>query len=100
MANEINESNDTYTKWQHEREMTRIETQSKRWFIAFMVVLAMLFITNAAWVIYENQFQDVVIEQDADSGLGGDATIYGAGIGDVNVGQSETGNPNPGEAQQ
>lgn len=43
----------TYTAAQHEREMTRIEIQSQRWFAAFLVVLCMLFMTNAGWVIYE-----------------------------------------------
>jgi len=82
-------SEPVYTMAQHEREMTRIETQCKRWFIAFMVVLAMLFGTNLAWVIYENSFQDVVVTQEAESGEGGDSINYGAGIGDVNVGQSK-----------
>jgi len=80
-----------YTEAQHEREMTRIETQSKRWFIAFLIVLMMLFVTNAGWVIYENQYQEVMVEQYADSGSGGDARIY-SGTGDVNFGESETDN--------
>ena len=42
----------TYTAAQHEREMTRIEIQTKRWFIAFLIVLCALFITNAGWVVY------------------------------------------------
>ena len=42
-----------YTAAQHEREMTRIEIQSQRWFTAFLLVLCMLFMTNAGWVIYE-----------------------------------------------
>ena len=96
----MSEQNETYTKWQHEREMTRLETQCKRWFIAFMVVLVMLFGTNLAWVIYENSFQDVVVTQEADSGENGDAINYGAGIGDVNVGQSEADNPDSGEEGQ
>ena len=42
-----------YTAAQHEREMTRIEIQTKRWFTAFLVVLCLLFMTNAGWVLYE-----------------------------------------------
>lgn len=42
-----------YTAAQHEREMTRIEIENARWFTAFLLVLCMLFITNAGWVIYE-----------------------------------------------
>lgn len=88
-------SENVYTEHQHEREMTRLEIQCKRWFIAFMVVLAMLFGTNIGWVIYENQFQDVVVTNEADTGLGGTATVYGTGIGDVNYGESETDNQDP-----
>ena len=33
-----------YTAAQHERELTRIEIQAKRWFIAFLIVLCMLFV--------------------------------------------------------
>lgn len=91
---------DIYTQSQHEKEMTRLEVQCKRWFIAFLIVLAMLFVTNAAWIIYENSFQDVVVTQDANSGEGGDAKVYGVGIGDLNYGQSETDNPDQSETGQ
>jgi len=60
---------DIYTQSQHEKEMTRLEVQCKRWFIAFMIVLAMLFVTNAAWVIYEMSFVDVettITQENAD----------------------------------
>lgn len=40
----------------HEGEMTRLERANKRWFISFMVVLAMLFLTNIGWIVYESQF--------------------------------------------
>ena len=36
-----------YTAVQHEREMTRMETANKRWFIAFMVLLAHLLKTHS-----------------------------------------------------
>ena len=42
-----------YTAAQHEREMTRIEIQSKRWYTAFMLMLCLLFVTNAGWILYE-----------------------------------------------
>lgn len=68
---------------QHEKEMTRMETANKRWFIAFIIVLCMLFATNAGWVIYENQFQDVVVTQENDNaannyiGNDGEISYYG-----------------------
>lgn len=89
-----NVKEEMYTKAQHEREMTRMEVQNKRLFIALMVVLAMLFITNGCWVVYEMQYQDVYITQEADTGMGGNAQVFGAGIGDVNYGASEADDSN------
>ena len=68
------------TTAQHEKEMTRMETANKRMFIAFLIVLVMLFVTNAAWIVYENQFQDVVVTQENDQAannyIGNDGDIY------------------------
>lgn len=71
---------------QHEKEMTRMETANRRWFVAFMVVLVMLFATNAAWVIYESQFQDVVITQDGYS-EGNRSNVFN-GTGEVTYGNA------------
>lgn len=73
-----------YTEAQHEREMTRIETQSKRWFIAFLIVLVMLFATNTGWVIYESQFQDVIVTQDGYAD--GNGSNYMNGTGEMSYG--------------
>ena len=54
---------------QHEKEMTRLETSNKRWFILCIILIILLVGTNAGWMIYENQFQDVVITQDAGDGV-------------------------------
>lgn len=67
------------TTAQHEKEMTRMETANKRMFIAFLIVLVMLFATNIAWIIYENQFQDVVVTQEADTWDGGNNYMNGTG---------------------
>ena len=76
MSQEYTESEkhqEYYTEAQHEREMTRLETANKRWFISFLIVLFMLFGTNIGWVIYESQFQDVVVENKVDGGESGTA---------------------------
>ena len=70
---------------QHEKEMTRMETANKRMFIAFLIVLVMLFVTNAAWIVYENQFQDVVVTQENDKA----ANNYIGNDGDVYNGQTD-----------
>lgn len=94
-----NKADDIYTQAQHEKEMTRIEIQGKRWFIAWLVTFAVLMTaligTNLAWVIYENSFQDVVVTQDAY--VDGDGTNLLNGTGEMTYGiQGETGNQNPG----
>lgn len=71
----------------HEGEMTRMERVNRRWFIAFLVVLVMLFATNAGWIVYESQFETYEVEQDIDTGIG---SAYVAGVGDVNYGQNQT----------
>ena len=81
---------DVISTAQHEKEMTRMETANKRWFIAFMVVLVMLFASNAGWVIYESQFQDVIIEQDGYSD--GNGTNVFNGTGEVKYGDARTSN--------
>lgn len=65
-----NDEPEMITVAQHEKEMTRMETANKRWFIFAVVLAVMLFVSNVAWVIYENQFQDVSITQDADTSDG------------------------------
>ena len=77
---------DVISAAQHEKEMTRMETANRRWFIAFLIVLSMLFVTNAGWIVYENQFQDIMIEQEGYSDTGNN---YLNGTGEMTVnGQS------------
>ena len=79
----------------HEKEMTRMETANKRWFISFLVLLFLFVATNAGWIIYESQFQDVSIQSEVDTGEG-DATIVGVGVlGDVSYGEGEADDQDP-----
>lgn len=43
--------------------LKELKKTSKRWFIAFIVVLIMLFATNIGWLIYESQFETIVEEE-------------------------------------
>ena len=81
----------------HENEMTRLERLNKRWFIAFLVAIVMLFVTNAGWIVYESQFETYSVEQDVDTGTG---SAYVAGVGDVNYGESASENSSAGEENQ
>ena len=61
--------------------------------ISVSLVLAMLFITNAGWIVYESQYQTVEVSQEVDTGEGaalvsGTGDVYGAGeAGDQVPGQ-------------
>ena len=59
----------------YEAALDRETRHTKKWMIAFFVVLAMLFATNVGWIIYESQFETISYEQD------------GAGLNNVNVGE-------------
>lgn len=55
----------------YESEMTRLERIIRRQFILIIVTLCFLVGTNAVWVWYENQFEEVTtteVTQDLDSG--------------------------------
>ena len=60
----------------HEGETFRLERLNKRWFISFLIVLIMLFVSNGAWIIRELQYKDEVwtYEVQQDSGEGGTNT--------------------------
>lgn len=57
----------------HEGEVTRLERINKRLWIAVLIVFAAFVLSNLAWLIYENQFEDVSYsyEVQQDSGEGG-----------------------------
>jgi len=81
----------------HEGEMARMERANRRWFIAFMTVLIMLFATNLGWVIYEMQYETFSYEIVQDTGSGGSNTYSGNHVrligGDYD---GETGDPDHG----
>lgn len=48
----------------HEGEMARMERMNRRLWIVILVLIAALIVTNAAWIYYENQFEDVSVSQE------------------------------------
>lgn len=64
-------------------------TIKKLWkaIIALIIVICLCVGGLIGMFIYETQFEDVVVEQDVDTGEG-DAFV--AGVGDINYGESET----------
>lgn len=70
----------------YEAEQARHERDKRRWFIIVLVLILLLFGSNAAWIAYESQFEDIVVTQDVDTGNG--RSII-SGVGDI-YGESET----------
>ena len=65
----------------HEGAMARQERTIKRLWILCIVMFLALIITNAGWIWYESQFEDVVTTEtyESDSGDGGVAISNGSG---------------------
>ena len=69
----------------HESSMARMERQIKRLWIALIVCIAMIFACNAAWLVYESQYETFYYEQDGEG-----TNIIGDG-NDVNNGAETAG---------
>lgn len=59
----------------HEGDMARMERTIKRLWIMCVILVVLLVGTNACWIYYENQYEDVVtttqtVTQDVDTGNG------------------------------
>lgn len=62
----------------HEGMVARMERTIKRLWVLCIILIILLASTNAAWIYYENSFEDVVsteISQDVNSDDGGNAII-------------------------
>lgn len=62
----------------HEAEMARAERTQKRLWITVLLLIVLLVASNAGWMYYENQFEDVVTTSyEADASDGGNAVANG-----------------------
>lgn len=43
--------------------MKELKTHSKRWFIIAIIELIIIIITNAGWLIYESQFEEITTDE-------------------------------------
>lgn len=68
-----------------------MERQVKRLFILCLVIFVALVASNAAWLYYENQFEDVTtsVTQETSADGGGSAVINGENAGAVFYGESK-----------
>lgn len=63
----------------HEGMMARMERTIRRLWVLCIILILLLAGTNAAWIYYENSFEDVVVTQENGDGcnnyIGEDGTI-------------------------
>lgn len=79
----------------HEDQMAQQERHIKRLWILCIIIFVALIGTNAGWIYYENQFEDIVITQDGKADSNGNVTLSGVGSGSIyNYGESEADNQN------
>ena len=52
----------------HEGAVARLERVIKRMWVLVLSLIILLFVSNAAWILYESQFEEIRIEQDNESG--------------------------------
>ena len=69
----------------HEASMARMERHSKRLWIAVLLLIVLMVVTNAAWLFYESSFEDsATTTYEADADDGGNAIINGDGRVNIN----------------
>lgn len=74
----------------YEATQARLERFNVRLWILNIILLAALILSNLGWMYYENQFEDVTIQQEASSEGGGNAFVNSGG--DFNYGESKADN--------
>ena len=73
-----------------ESSQARMERVNKRLWIAILVLIVELFVSNAGWIWYENQFEDTVVTQEVEAQSDGESDLNIRAIGgDYNGGESE-----------
>lgn len=64
----------------HEEQMARLDSTIKRLWILCILLVVLLVGTNIAWIVYESQFENVVVTQQNEDGynsyIGNDGDIY------------------------
>ena len=73
----------------HEGEINRLERINKRFFILLLIVFFALVGTNAYWIWYESQFEDVVVTQENADGYNN----YIGNDGDIINGTTDSSDP-------
>ena len=73
----------------HEGAVARLERVIKRMWVLVLSLIILLFVSNAAWILYESQFKENRIEQGNESGYNN----FIGNDGDINNGETDNNNP-------
>ena len=68
-----------------ESSLLRLERANRRLWIIVLLLITLLFGTNAAWLYYENQFSDIEITQENEAGYNN----FIGNDGDINNGEAD-----------
>ena len=82
----------------HEGDMARSERSNKRLWILIILLILALIATNAAWIYYESQFEDITTTTTYEASSDDGGTAVANGEGSVNVygqGASDQDDQNP-----
>ena len=82
----------TISYFAHEAEVARQERHIKRMWILCILMFLALIVSNAGWLWYESQFEDIMMTQEAVSDDGSNAYVNGTATGDINYGEGQTDN--------
>lgn len=74
----------------HEAEVERLNKMNKRLFALCIILFLGIVGQRVGQWLYDSQYEDIIITQEADTDAGGNITMNGTGIGDINYGESET----------
>ena len=70
----------------YDSTIARFERTIEKLWILCITVIVLLIGTNAFWIYYENQFEDITVTQEVDNGEGNTNV---SGIGGISNGESE-----------
>jgi hypothetical protein len=98
----MDENKSISTEGALEIAVAAMERQVKRLFILCIIMFVALVGSNLAWLVYENQYEDVstVVTQETSSEGGGDAIINGDNAGAVYNGESKANSNDKNEAKE
>lgn len=74
----------------HEAEVERLTKINKRLFALCIIFFLGIVGQRVGQWIYDSQYEDIIITQEADTDTGGNVIMNGTGIGDINYGESST----------